>query len=151
MMTFQQFQESAKWSDDLAQAVGSECWGDDATTPIGFLYLGQLYIEQIQDHWPETARQSGDWYLILGRAEYISRDIVELERLLYAWAISEGYGVADGTTKARTYFIEPTEGMYAVHVLDGPGAGACVSVHNTETEASAAVDRYKDGDRRRAA
>jgi hypothetical protein len=91
-MTFEQFQATRQWCEDLPAAVSSDNWGDDPQgTPKGNLYLGCLYIEHVQDWWPQDAKDRGDWYLLLGRDEWITNDLTALERRLYDWAASEGY------------------------------------------------------------
>jgi len=89
-MTFEQFQATRRWSDDLANAVQSTNW-ESHGTPQGFLYLGCLYIEAVQPHWPAEARRQGRWHLLLGRCERIGDDLTTLERQLYGFAASEGY------------------------------------------------------------
>jgi hypothetical protein len=89
-MTFEQFQASKKWSDDLARDVSSENW-EEIGTPKGWLYLGVLYIDQVQAHWPDQARAQGQWHLIIGREEWLSDDLAGLEAELYEFAKSEGY------------------------------------------------------------
>lgn len=89
-MTFEQFQSTRQWSTDLATAIGSENWETNGT-PKGNLYLGCLYIDHVESHWPQIARDAGEWHLLLGRNEWITNNLVTLERRLYDWAISEGY------------------------------------------------------------
>jgi hypothetical protein len=90
-MTFEQFQATRTWSEDL-KAVSSDPdnWADDVT-PKGNLYLGSLYIQHVEPFWPADARAEGEWYLLLGRDEWITNDLTALERRLYDWAKSEGY------------------------------------------------------------
>jgi hypothetical protein len=85
-LTFEEFQQTRRWSDSIADAMG---W--DIGTPKGNVYLDGLYIEHVEPHWPEDAKREGEWYLILGRDEWISNDLTALERRLYEWAGSEGY------------------------------------------------------------
>lgn len=89
-MTFEQFQATRKWSDNLAADVQSANWETEGT-PKGNLYLGCLYIDHVEPHWPETAKSQGCWHLMLGRDETITTDLTLLERRLYQWAQSEGY------------------------------------------------------------
>jgi len=90
-MTFEQFQSTRKWSDDLAAAVQSAPWEDDAIAN-GNLYLDCLFIEAVQPHWPEAVRAQGAWHLLIGNEEWVSDDLSALEQRLYDWAMSEGYG-----------------------------------------------------------
>jgi hypothetical protein len=89
-MTFEEFQATRRWSDDLADAVRSKNWETEGT-PKGYLYLDGLYIDHVEPHWPETARKNGEWHLLLNRDEWISNDLTALERRLYDWAVSEAY------------------------------------------------------------
>jgi len=89
-MTFEQFQATRQWSDDLAAAISSENWETDGT-PKGNLYLDGLYIDHVEPHWSEDARKQGEWHLLLDRGEWISNDLAALEQRLYKWAKSEGY------------------------------------------------------------
>jgi hypothetical protein len=89
-MTFEQFQATKQWSDDLGSVIRDECF--DALTPAtGNVYLGCLYIERVGPHWPEDAKAEGEWYLRLNNADWITNDLTALERKLYDWAVSEGY------------------------------------------------------------
>ena len=89
-MTFEQFQATRKWCDDLGAALADARWeGEPAAR--GNLYLDVLCIEQVQDHWPAAARARGRWHLLIGRDEQISDDLESLERRLYEFARSEGY------------------------------------------------------------
>jgi hypothetical protein len=89
-MTFEQFQATAKWCNDLATAVSSDNWETEGT-PKGNLYYGNMYIDHVEPHWPQDARKQGQWHLLLGRDEWISNDLAALERRLYDWAAGEGY------------------------------------------------------------
>ena len=89
-MTFQEFQATRVWSDNLAADVQSANW-EDSGTPKGNRYLGSLYIDQVQEHWPESAQGKGKWHLLIERDEWITDDLESLERKLYDFAISAGY------------------------------------------------------------
>jgi hypothetical protein len=89
--SFEEFQVNKAWCDDLGKALSDARWEDTAAPAIGWLYLDALYIEAVQPWWPEAAREQGKWYLVLGRAEWISDSLEELERRLYEWACREGY------------------------------------------------------------
>ena len=89
-MTFEQFQATRKWSDNLGDMIEGEYFPGDHKNP-GNVYLGSLYIDQVQDWWPNQVRDQGEWHLILNRDEYISDDLEALERKLYKFAVAEGY------------------------------------------------------------
>jgi hypothetical protein len=88
-MTFEQFQATRKWSDDLATAVSSDNWETNGT-PKGNLYLGCLYIDHVEPHWPQDCQDQGEWHLPIERDEWISNDLTMLEHKLYEFAISAG-------------------------------------------------------------
>jgi hypothetical protein len=89
-MTFEEFQATRRWSEDLAADVPSENW-ETTGTPKGNLYIGCLYIDHVEPHWPEDARKRGQWHLILDRDDFITDDLAALERKLYDWAVSEKF------------------------------------------------------------
>jgi hypothetical protein len=93
-MTFEEFQATRQWSDDLGRDIPDECFADPAhpdRKEQGNLYLSCLYIDAVQEWWPQEARNAGKWHLLLGRDEWITDDLESLERKLYEWAIDEGY------------------------------------------------------------
>lgn len=90
MTSFEQFKESRTWCDDLGEALKNDLWAEEPKFPIGFVYLGTLYIEQVQDHWPQEAKARGRWHLRIGRDERISDDLIGLERELFEYAKCEG-------------------------------------------------------------
>lgn len=87
---FQRFLASRKWCEDLTK-IDQDMFEAHDYKPCGYSYLDSLYIEQVNDHWPQTARDAGQWYLILTRDEYIENDIEKLERTLFDWANTSGY------------------------------------------------------------
>jgi hypothetical protein len=89
-MTFEQFQATKQWSDDLSVQI-PDLRQDTGPQPKGNVYLGCLYIEYVASHWPTEAKAQGEWYLILSNQEWITDDLTALERKLYDWAVSEGY------------------------------------------------------------
>lgn len=91
-MTFEEFQATAQWSEDLARRFPDDVWGDDETEgkPVkGYVYVGRLYIERVQEWWPGEARVAGDWYLRLNNLEWITDDRETLEQHLYEYAQGE--------------------------------------------------------------
>ena len=95
-LTIEQFRSTKKWSDNLAVDCPFHAWDEDeARHPIGFMYMGTLYVERVQDTWPDKAREQGDWYLIIGNCEYITKTIEPLEQKLFEFALSEGYSMEE--------------------------------------------------------
>jgi hypothetical protein len=90
-MTFEQFQSTRTASDDLGSVLSDARWEGEPNAK-GNVYLGALFIEAVQPHWPEAARKQGAWHLLIGNQEWISDDLPSLERELYDWAMAEGYG-----------------------------------------------------------
>lgn len=85
-MTFEQFQATRKWCDDLGAALSDGRWegGDKGR---GQLYLDCLYIESALG----IEGATGEYVLTIGREQTFG--VLEtLERDLYAWAMAEGYG-----------------------------------------------------------
>jgi hypothetical protein len=89
-MTFEEFQATRRWSNDLTEGVRSKNWETEGN-PKGYLYLDGLFIDHVEPHWPEASRKKGEWHLLLNRDEWISNDLAALERRLYDWAVSERY------------------------------------------------------------
>jgi hypothetical protein len=89
-LTFEQFQAARHYSEDIGAAIADARW-DGEPPARGYLYLGELYIEEVQPHWPDAAKARGKWHLLLDRDEWITDDLETLERKLYDWAASEGY------------------------------------------------------------
>ena len=88
-MTFEQFAATRRWSDDLAKDAPDDSW--DEHTNVGWVYLNRLYIEEVQKHWPNDARQRGQWYLRIANLEWIENDLAILEHILFDWAKAEEY------------------------------------------------------------
>jgi hypothetical protein len=80
-MTFEQFQTTRKWTDDLGEAIGAD-FGEKVS---GFVYAGNLHI---------IARAGGaypDFYeLIIYRDSTVSEHLENLERKLYDFGCEEG-------------------------------------------------------------
>jgi len=101
MMTFEQFQATRTWSDDLAAVIEDECFVDPAhpeRKEQGNVYLGALYIDRVQSWWLPEAKAQGGWHLIIDRSEWITNDLETLERKLYEFAAVEGYCDGEGVT-----------------------------------------------------
>lgn len=90
MMTFEEFQATRKFHLDISKVIEDTRWEDEGPVQ-GFVYLNQLYIEMVGDHWPEAVRAQGSLYLLLNRDEWISNDLTALEWRLYHWACEEEY------------------------------------------------------------
>jgi hypothetical protein len=87
-MTFEQFQKTRQWCEDLPARLPGEALSQDSR---GYVYCGRLFIEDATA-WPESAPGCGQghWYTVIGRAEYQSDDLEKVERPLYEFAVSEG-------------------------------------------------------------
>lgn len=63
---------------------------EDGPQP-GFVYgESQLVIEIVTEKWPEQSRKAGAFHLVLGRDEWLSNDLAELEAKLYEFGVQEG-------------------------------------------------------------
>jgi hypothetical protein len=81
MMTFEEFKATKTECEDLGSAL-SDTMLQGST---GLMYLGALYIEH-------DTRPDHSYILTIGREQTPSNDLDALERDLFAWAMSEGYG-----------------------------------------------------------
>jgi hypothetical protein len=86
-MTFDEFQATKEWCDDLHDRF------PDAMEPDskGWLYGGgRLWIEDTST-WSEDAPGFGEgrWYLRIGNVERQSDELAELEQPLFDYAVSE--------------------------------------------------------------
>jgi hypothetical protein len=88
-MTFEQFQKTRQWCEDLSARLPGEALGQGSK---GYVYCGSLFIEDATA-WPESAPGygRGHWYTVIGRVEYQSDDLQKVERPLYEFAVSGGY------------------------------------------------------------
>jgi hypothetical protein len=77
---------------------------DDQPTRAGVIYLEagadpskyayeDLFIEDLSAAPSYTGTRK--WYLVIGRCEFVSDDLAELEEKLMEWAKGEGYDVPD--------------------------------------------------------
>jgi len=83
-MTFEQFQATRRWSDDLAAAAQSAQWGDG--TSCGQLYTDSLCIESALN----IEGATGEYVITIGNMQMFGA-LETLERKLYDFAVSEGY------------------------------------------------------------
>jgi len=89
-MTFDQFRATGKDCDDLGSALNDATWEDNPEPGRGRLYLDVLYIERKPARgWLNGLPQ--EWYLLIGRDDWLSDDLEALEKKLYEFAIAEGY------------------------------------------------------------
>jgi hypothetical protein len=95
-MTFAEFQGTRAWCDDLGEKLKDDSFDPD-TPQKGWIYCDALYIEDTRAWTVGTCKHGeGDrWYLLLNRDEWLSNNLEELERRLYVWALSEGYGIKE--------------------------------------------------------
>jgi hypothetical protein len=103
-MTLEQFVATKKWCTDLGETLNDAMW-DGEPEATGWLYMGSLYIDEVQPHWPNDARQQGQWHLILEREEWITNDLPDLERRLYEFARSAGYFDPPPALRHKSYSI----------------------------------------------
>jgi len=89
-MTFEQFQATKRYCD-LGKSLSDE------NLQHGNLYLGQLFIENTEtwvvdiDHVGELT--IGKWYTLIGRSEYDSDNLEDIERVLYEYALQEEFAI----------------------------------------------------------
>ena len=76
-MTFEEFQATRQWADDLGAAVNTD-FGD---VVAGFHYHGSLHI---------FASDDGGYDLVTANTIEASTSLEALERKLYAWGKDEG-------------------------------------------------------------
>ena len=88
MMTLNQFRATGRDCTNLGEALSDSYW-EHATEPArGRLYIAHLWIERR----PEAGWLNGrseEWFLLLGRENWLSDDLPRLEALLYEYALSE--------------------------------------------------------------
>lgn len=90
-MTFEQFQATRVASENLAAMLPDMPWDDAAQKATGYVYLDQLFIEDVKSYWPEKTKARGNFHLIIGNFEMIDFDLANLERHLFEYAKSEGF------------------------------------------------------------
>jgi hypothetical protein len=87
VMTFEEFQDTRKYQD-----LSSIDESADGVSGYTYLQTG-LYIEDTRT-WENDERGDDDrgrWFIMIGRSDWSSHDLQELERHLYEFAINEGY------------------------------------------------------------
>ena len=82
MLTFEQFQATRTWFDNLGAGLSDASLED---VP-GFRYVDYLYIDA-----PAGGAGPNLYHLHIANVETTSEDLESLERTLYDWACSEGY------------------------------------------------------------
>lgn len=90
-MTFEEFKATARHVDDLEKELAFTIYGDPTIKCPGIIYADVFYIEKACRNWTHEAREEGDYFLIIGRLEWLSFDLEPLERQLYDYAKQEGY------------------------------------------------------------
>lgn len=106
--TFEQFVESRVSCDDIGYAIGDV----GLEKSVGYVYLDHLYIESLSD---------GTFLLTLGNEQYEDTDLTKLERMLYEWAIGEGYfGGGEAKHTPGPWFVDWLDDMNG-WVLDASG------------------------------
>jgi hypothetical protein len=82
-MTFEQFQatKQRETREAYAEKIGIYAEAFAASHVLTY-FDGSAYIED---------DDGKGYYLILGRSDWISKDLPALERLLFDWCVSEGY------------------------------------------------------------
>ena len=92
-MTFEEFQATRRYSDNLGRDLTNHRLSDNMRQ--GYIYLAKLYIERVQPH------QVGAWSVVIGHNEFISRDLMRMERDLYEYAVAEGLTSVTTTQQRR--------------------------------------------------
>ena len=81
MMTFEQFQATRKWVDDVATATGIDMGPD---VQPGFVYDSALHIFAMGG-----GAAPDQYLLVIFNEQWVSSDLDELERRLYEFASDE--------------------------------------------------------------
>lgn len=120
-MSFEEFQATRRWYDDLADMPDWQFDRVEGGEP-GYGYLDTiLYIDRLK---------SGEFDLVIGNREWTDRDLAALERRLFDFAINEGYVQPDRGYDA--YLIAREFESYPVESLpkDIPEWLICTAWHN---------------------
>lgn len=86
-MTIEQFRQTKKVMTDLSVATSDE---SHVGVP-GLLYCSVLCIETRTEKWKGSPAADFEYMLLIGRENYCSNDLAELEQTLFEFADSEGY------------------------------------------------------------
>jgi len=90
MMTLDEFRATGRDCDDLGEALQDALWENEPAPARGRLYLDVLYIERKPVRgWPNGRPE--EWSLLIGRDDWLSDDLTELEAKLYEFAVDEGF------------------------------------------------------------
>lgn len=96
-LTFPAFQATKREVDDVGTVFGFAYSGEDRSLP-GFVYADSCYIEKLADN------PRGAFHLLIERSDWISDDLADLERILWAQhylpetcSPDDTLDVADGT------------------------------------------------------
>jgi hypothetical protein len=81
-MTFEEFQATREWADDLVAALGPDIIYQPGP---GLHYKWGLHIFA-----PGGGAAPNIYELVIGNEQTLSEDLTELERKLYAYGLSEG-------------------------------------------------------------
>ena len=98
-MTFEQFQATRRWADDMQSALTGDLGFDERV--CGFVYHNEAHIfanpggteARVYDLAGGNAVEitAKDFELIIGNEITVSENLEELERKLWAWAQAEGF------------------------------------------------------------
>lgn len=112
LFIFEAFRATRQWCEDLRTTPYFESFDDDMARqwdsgerlrPSGNLYLGSLYIEEVQPDWPNNARDHGRWHLLISNAEWIDDDLEALEARLF---VDHAYGEYSADDAVNTLIKE---------------------------------------------
>lgn len=88
-MNLEQFRATGRDCDDLGKFLNNDLW-DGMEPGKGRIYSDALYIEKIPDPWPLHPAVAGKWMLTIGRNQWVSYELDELEEHLFGFAIDAG-------------------------------------------------------------
>ena len=113
-MSFANFQASGFASDDLSRD-STFCFAEGS----GRVYLNGLEIEDTTG-WPVEAPGfgKGRWYLRIANCQYQSDDLERLERILFDWAVAEGYTIPE-PAPARPDYLREEDAKTIARILGG--------------------------------
>lgn len=142
-MTLEQFARTRRYVVGLGDALDDCRWDDEPVDAAGFVYVGDLYIEAVQAHWPEAARAQGGWCLTIGSEQQVTNDLGGLEERLYRYALDEGYVrapvVAAGKTAEDAALAAELRGRLAAPGEAWAGKGEPERIWVTDRSAAAGL------------